>query len=192
MSVSAIAGAVVVLGVQAFYITSEIRMTRRTIRGRDNSADQGTRRLVWILTATAFDVAWVPVIFGFGQMVKFGGWLTWIGVAIMIVGIAYRLNAIKVLGEFFTATVQIQGEHQLIETGPYRRIRHPSYLGLLILALGDGVALANWIALALCATLPLIALMRRIHIEEDALREHFGPVYEEYRDRTWRLVPYLY
>jgi protein-S-isoprenylcysteine O-methyltransferase Ste14 len=158
----------------------------------DNSADKGTRKLVWILSAIAFDGAWLPVMFGFGKLLALGAWLTWVGVVIMISGVAFRQYVINFLGKFFTATVQIRKDHQLVKDGPYRHIRHPSYLGLLILALGNGVALANWMSLLLCITLPAIGIIRRIKVEEKELYDHFGEQYQDYRKSTWRLIPYVY
>jgi len=158
----------------------------------DNSADRGTRRLVWILIFISFSGAWFPVIFDFGRLFALGDWLTWVGVAIMISGVVFRQYVISFLGKFFTATVQIHKDHHLIKAGPYRYIRHPSYLGILILALGDGIALANWISLLLCIMLPAIGIIRRIKVEEKELCHHFGEQYQDYRKNTWRIIPYIY
>ncbi len=192
MIINTIAAVVVIITVQLYYVISETRMTKRTTRGMDNSADRGTRKLVWILSAIAFDGAWLPVIFGFGKLFVLGAWLTWVGVVVMISGVAFRQYAINSLGKFFTATVQIRKNHQLIKDGPYHHIRHPSYLGLLILALGNGVALANWISLLLCIALPTIGIIRRIKVEEKELYRHFGEQYQDYRKSTWRLIPHVY
>jgi protein-S-isoprenylcysteine O-methyltransferase Ste14 len=192
MSASTIAAIVVIIAVQIYYLISETRMTVRTTRGMDNSADRGTRRLVWILIIIAFDGAWVPVIFNFGRLLALGNWLTWVGVFIMISGVAFRRYVISFLGKFFTATVQIRKDHQLIKTGPYRYVRHPSYLGILILALGDGIALANWVSLLLCIVLPAIGIIKRINVEEKELSSHFGGQYQDYRKNTWRIIPYVY
>jgi protein-S-isoprenylcysteine O-methyltransferase len=187
-----IASAVVIIAVQLYNVISETRMTIRTTRGMDNSADRGTRKLVWVLSAIAFDSAWFPVIFGFGKLLSLGAWLTWVGVVIMISGVAFRRYVINFLGKFFTATVQIRNDHQLVTDGPYRHIRHPSYLGLLILALGNGIALANWISLLLCIVLPTIGIIRRIGVEEKELYDHFGEQYQDYRKSTWRIIPHIY
>ena len=192
MIIKTIAAVVAIIGVQLYYVISEIRMTARTTRGMDNSADRGTRKLVWILTAIAFDSAWIPVIFGFGSLLALGNWLTWVGVLIMISGVVFRQYVISFLGKFFTATVQIQKDHQLIKAGPYHYIRHPSYLGILILALGNGIALANWISLLICIVLPAIGLIRRIKVEEKELLDHFGQQFQDYRKSTWRIIPYIY
>ena len=93
MLIKTIVAVVVIIAVQLYYVISETRMTRRTTRGADNSADRGTRKLVWILCAIAFDCAWLPVIFGFGKLLALGNWLTWVGVVIMMSGVADRKAA---------------------------------------------------------------------------------------------------
>jgi protein-S-isoprenylcysteine O-methyltransferase Ste14 len=192
MNARTIVAIVAVIAVQFYYLISETRMTIRTTRRMDNSADRGTRRLVWILIVIAFDGAWLPVIFGFGRLLALGDWLTWIGVVIMTSGVVFRRYVISFLGKFFAATVQIRKDHQLIKAGPYRYIRHPSYLGILILALGDGIALANWISLLLCVVLSAIGIIRRIQVEEKEMYHHFGEQYQDYRKSTWRIIPYIY
>ena len=96
-----------------------------------------------------------------------------------------------VLGKRFSGLVAIQANHELVTTGPYGTIRNPSYLGLLIAMLGWALLFRSWIGVALAAVLipPLIA---RIHAEERMLGGHFGADYETYRQRTWRLIPWLY
>jgi protein-S-isoprenylcysteine O-methyltransferase Ste14 len=190
--IKTIAAVAAIIAVQLYYVISESRMTVRTTRKMDNSADRGTRKLVWILIAVAFYGAWLPVIFSFGKMLALGDWLTWVGVAVMIAGLIFRRYVILFLGSFFTATVQIHRDHQLIRTGPYRYIRHPSYLGILIITLGDGIALANWLSLLLCIALPAIGVVRRIKVEEDELFHHFGEQYRDYREKTWRIIPLIY
>jgi protein-S-isoprenylcysteine O-methyltransferase len=192
MSASIIAAIVVIAAVQCYYLISEIRLAVRTARGTDDAVDRGTMRLVWILVATCYVIAWLPVILDFGRLVGLGDWLTWVGVAIMISGIVFRRYVISVLGKFFTTTVQIQKDHELIKAGPYRYIRHPSYLGILIMTLGLGIALANWISLMLCIVLPIIGVMQRIQVEEKELEQHFGKQYQDYRKNTWRIVPHIY
>jgi protein-S-isoprenylcysteine O-methyltransferase Ste14 len=192
MSASVIAAIVVIITIECYYIISEIRLADRTTRGTDNTLDKGTRRLVWRLTSIGYNLAWIPVIFNFGRLVVLGGWLTWVGVAIMISGVVFRQYAIAFLGKFFTATIQIKKDHQLIQTGPYRYIRHPSYLGILILSLGLGIAMANWISLILCLVLPTIGLIRRIRFEEKELEQHFGKRYQDYMKNTRRVIPFIY
>jgi len=192
MSINTIVAIVVILAIQSYYVITETAMTARTTQGTNSPADRGTRKIVWVLIALAFAGAWPPVIFGFGRLFLLGDWLTWVGVAIMIGAVIFRRYVIFYLGKFFTATVQIRQDHQLIKTGPYRYIRHPSYLGILLLVIGDGIALGNWISLVLCIALPLTGIIRRISVEEKELYQHFGEQYSEYRKITWRMIPYIY
>jgi protein-S-isoprenylcysteine O-methyltransferase len=192
MNEKIIVALVIIITVQCYYLVSELRLTVRTTRGTNAAIDRGTMRLVWILVACCYITGWFPVIFDFGTLVVLGDWLTWAGVAIMIFGIVFRRNAISVLGKFFTSTVQIQKDHQLVMIGPYRYIRHPSYLGILIMTMGLGIALSNWISLILCIVLPVIGIIKRIQVEERELEQHFGTQYQDYRKHTWRIIPYIY
>ena len=88
--------------------------------------------------------------------------------------------------------VEIQTDHRLIETGPYRRIRHPGYLGGLLVLLGVGIATANWLAIVGLMVPVLAAFLWRIRVEEEALRGEFGRQFDSYAGRTCRLVPGLY
>ena len=91
----------------------------------------------------------------------------WLGILLIYAGIALRLYAIKVLGRYFTASVAIAAEQTVIEAGPYRLIRHPSYTGLLITLLGFGLSLTNnWLSLLVMMGCALLGLSYRIHVEE--------------------------
>ena len=89
-------------------------------------------------------------------------------------------------------TVAIVAQHKLVDTGLYRLVRHPAYLGLLASMLGFGLASGNWFSLAAAAVLPPVAILYRIRVEERALLRHFGPAYQAYARRTRRLLPGIY
>jgi protein-S-isoprenylcysteine O-methyltransferase Ste14 len=115
----------------------------------------------------------------------------WIGVFLFLAGGALRLWPVFVLGERFSGLVAIQPGHQLVTSGVYGVIRHPSYLGALIYSLGWGLAFRSGVGVLLAALLvpPLIA---RMNAEEKLLASHFGAEYEAYRARTSRLIPGIY
>ena len=117
--------------------------------------------------------------------------IRWIGVVLFAAGGALRLWPVFVLGHRFSGLVAIQPGHELVMSGVYRVIRHPSYLGLLVNSLGWALAFRSGLGVVLSALLipPLIA---RIHAEERLLRTQFGGEYDSYRNRTWRLIPGLY
>lgn len=129
---------------------------------------------------------------GFGNAGALRPLLGWLGCTCLVLGIAIRLWAVATLRRQFTTVVAIVAQHRLVDSGPYRRVRHPAYLGLLLSLLGFGLASGNWVSLAVAVGLPLAAILYRIRVEERALLRHFGPAYAEYASRTKRLVPGIY
>ncbi len=117
--------------------------------------------------------------------------LFWLGILLINAGVAFRLYAIHTLGAYFTTAVAIAPEQTVIETGPYRLIRHPSYTGFLITVLGLGLCCTNWLSLLVMVGCALIGLSYRIHIEEQVLQEQLGQRYQGYMRRTKRLVPFV-
>jgi protein-S-isoprenylcysteine O-methyltransferase Ste14 len=107
----------------------------------------------------------------------------------MWLGLAIRVWAIAALGRAFRTTVEVDPAQAVVSTGPYRWVRHPSYTGLLLIVAGFGLAVGNWLALGVCAVLPLPALLRRIHIEEAELTDVLGDRYRAYQEQTKRLIP---
>lgn len=127
-----------------------------------------------------------------GLLTLDGDGMRWLGVILFALGGALRIWPVFVLGRRFSGLVAIQKDHELVTNGIYAVIRHPSYLGLLISALGWALAFRSLIGVGLALLLvpPVIA---RIRSEERLLAAHFGAAYEAYRDATpWRLVPHLY
>jgi protein-S-isoprenylcysteine O-methyltransferase Ste14 len=110
----------------------------------------------------------------------------------MVGGLAIRLIAVFSLGKAFSANVAIRQSQQLNQSGVYRFIRHPSYLGLVLIFIAIGLHSGNMVSLV-CACVPTTAaLLYRINIEEAALLYAFAPQYETYRRRTKRLLPWVY
>jgi len=120
-----------------------------------------------------------------------GDALRWLGVAIFAAGGVLRLWPVFVLGRRFSGLVAIQPGHTLVTTGIYRHIRHPSYLGMLLTALGWAFAFRSGVGLLLLALL-IPPLLSRIHAEERLLNMQFGDEYSAYVKRTSRLLPGIY
>jgi protein-S-isoprenylcysteine O-methyltransferase Ste14 len=118
-----------------------------------------------------------------------GWWPVVVGVAIFAAGLGVRAWAVHELGRFFKFTVVVQAGHRVVDTGPYRLIRHPSYTGLLMAELGLGIALGTWLSIPACLLPPLIAFSIRIHHEERVLASELGEPYRSYMARTKRLIP---
>jgi protein-S-isoprenylcysteine O-methyltransferase Ste14 len=122
----------------------------------------------------------------------FGGeGVRWLGALLFIIGGALRLWPVFVLGKRFSGLVAIQPGHRLVTDGIYRTLRNPSYLGMLITAVGWALAFRSGVGLFLAA-LTMIPLIARIHAEEALLRAQFGSEYEAYCARSWRLIPGIY
>jgi protein-S-isoprenylcysteine O-methyltransferase Ste14 len=114
------------------------------------------------------------------------------GLVLFVLGLIVRWIAIIHLGRFFTVNVAIAKDHQLITTGPYRYVRHPSYTGTLLIFLGFGLCMLNIFSLA-AVFLPITAaFLWRMHVEEKALLGAFGERYQSYIASSHRLIPYLY
>jgi protein-S-isoprenylcysteine O-methyltransferase Ste14 len=126
-----------------------------------------------------------------GWWVLDGETIRWLGVFFYLAGGALRIWPIFVLGRRFSGLVAIQPGHELVTDGIYRVIRHPSYLGMIILMLGWALAFRSGFGVILAALIvpPLLA---RIRSEETLLRRQFGDQYDAYRRRTSRLIPGIY
>jgi len=123
------------------------------------------------------------------------GWsdtVFWIGFAVLILSLAFRLWAIAVLGSSFRTTVETHENQQVVRSGPYRLLRHPSYTGLLLACLGFGIAVQNWLSLLLAVALPLTALLYRIHVEEKELVASLEAKYQRYQEETKKLIPWIW
>jgi protein-S-isoprenylcysteine O-methyltransferase Ste14 len=95
------------------------------------------------------------------------------------------------LGHRFSAHVALQEQHTLQTTGWYARVRHPSYLGLILLWLGFALTFRSLVGVLLLAPIVLL-LLRRMNSEERFLAEQFGDAYRDYMQRTSRLLPGVY
>ena len=115
-----------------------------------------------------------------------------IGLALMVVGIAIRYAAVRTLGAFYTRTLRVSAGHQVVDTGPYRFIRHPGYLGTILLLGGAAVATANWFAVAVGPVVVVAMYLYRIRAEEAMLHRSLGEAYGTYAARTSRLIPFVF
>ena len=115
-----------------------------------------------------------------------------VGICLMLAGIGLRWYSAAILGKYFTFDVAIQTGQTLVESGPYRYVRHPSYSGAMLSLLGLGLALGNWAGLLVALCCMGLAYAYRISVEEAALTAALGDSYKQYVSRTWRLVPFVF
>ncbi|RQS68398.1 isoprenylcysteine carboxylmethyltransferase family protein [Burkholderia sp. Bp8963] len=163
--------------------------------GNLSAGDREARDNRWVLAVFAvigFASAFLPAYTDrLGFWTFDGDTLRWIGVVLYCAGGALRMWPVFVLGRRFSGLVAIQPGHTLVTGGIYRHIRNPSYLGLLVNALGWSLAFRSGVGVLL-TVLSLVPLVARIRSEEALLRSHFGAEYDAYFARTWRLIPGVY
>jgi protein-S-isoprenylcysteine O-methyltransferase len=185
----------------ATWSASEVVISLISFRNRSRGSSEGRDRfsffVMWFLIVPPIWFAvliWRHLIFpnGFGNFSTLSPLLGYLGCLVMVFGIAIRLVAVATLKRQFTVTVSIVEKHDIVDTGIYRTVRHPAYLGILTFLLGFGLASGNSFSLAALVVLPLAATLYRIRVEERALLLHFGPAYQKYASRTKRLLPGIY
>ena len=161
------------------------------------------RGSLWVITAAAGAGYWCAFMFAAFAHAHpawraahpgyfLGAWAPWAGAALTVGGTGLRLWAVRVLGRFFTRDVRVSADQIVVQSGPYRLIRHPSYTGGLTAALGVGLALGAWpCALSIMAGM-LSSFYYRMRVEEAALLDALGAPYAAYRARTKRLIPFVW
>jgi protein-S-isoprenylcysteine O-methyltransferase Ste14 len=154
--------------------------------------DRGNRWVIVVLALLGLLDAFLPAYTDRqGCWTLDGEPMRWLGIVLFAAGGILRLWPVFVLGPRFSGLVAIQPGHTLVTSGVYGVIRHPSYLGLLVNALGWGLAFHAGVGVLLTA-LMIPPLLARIRAEERLLRTQFGDEYDAYCARTARLIPGLY
>ena len=176
------------------YVMSELllTMTRRSRSKTGTKQDRSTLGMIWLVIAISV-TAGVFVALNFrAAALPHGAIFAIAGVVLFAAGLILRWWAIITLGRFFTVDVTIEKDHELVERGPFRVIRHPSYAGVLMAFVGFALSLCNWAALPVILVPIGAAFIHRMNVEEDALSRALGPRYANYIKRTKRLVPFVY
>jgi protein-S-isoprenylcysteine O-methyltransferase Ste14 len=128
--------------------------------------------------------------FAFPQIFAVPAWLAALGVGVAALGLVIAVWARHQLGRNWSGEVTVKVDHELVRSGPYRRIRHPIYTGAILMYIGPALVsgrLQGPIALALVA----IAYARKVGQEETALRGEFGAAYDDYRRESWAVIPWI-
>jgi protein-S-isoprenylcysteine O-methyltransferase Ste14 len=180
---------IVQLTVTAWLALEAALIIRDRVRGKGGFArDRGTLWLNVVIITVALGAAGTLTASLKNSAWQFGP-TGLAGPIVMWTGLAVRIWAIVVLGQSFRATVEVDAGQRVVDSGPYRWVRHPSYTGILLLMAGLGLVYGNWPALAVLLVLPTGVLIYRIFVEEAVLTEVLGRAYADYAARTKRLVP---
>ena len=103
-------------------------------------------------------------------------------------GVAFAIWARRHIGRNWSGQITIRQEHELIRTGPYARIRHPIYTGLLLALLGTAIAIGEYRAIIAFAVIA-IGFVVKAKREESLLTKEFGPAFDEHRRQTGFFLP---
>jgi protein-S-isoprenylcysteine O-methyltransferase Ste14 len=184
---------IIIIAFSFLYGFFEIFMSMRQ-RNKRSIIKTDDRLSLWILTISIFLGYWLSFIVGATRIGRIYHWNAFflIGSILVIIGLIIRISAILTLKKQFTYTVTEIENHELIENGLYKSIRHPGYLGQLIIFLGISTALSNWLSVLLMMLPVLIGYIYRITVEERFMIEQMGQKYQDYRKRTKRLIPLFY
>src|SRR5690348_8125841 len=160
-------------------------------RPEASSADRGSLLIVRVSMTVAFALAGlalrIPTASVGDGTVSFG-----LGLVMMWCGIGLRFWSFRTLGRYFTFSVMTSADQPVVTSGPYRFVRHPSYLGVILMLTGLGATDGNWLSLTALALVPLIGFIYRIHVEEAALSMTLGSAYTSYASGRKRLMPHVW
>ena len=115
-------------------------------------------------------------------------WVQWVGVAVSIAPLFYLVWVHRHLDRQWSIALEIQEEHKLITTGPYKRVRHPMYLGIFVYTIGLCIVSLD-VLVILFFVFSIWVNYRRIPNEEQMMIDQFGDEYTEYMQHTGRLLP---
>jgi protein-S-isoprenylcysteine O-methyltransferase Ste14 len=116
-------------------------------------------------------------------------WLRWVGGIITCAGLVLFSWSHLALGRNWTAVLALSNEHEMVQSGPYRYVRHPMYSAFFIIGIGFALLSANWL-IGLIYLVPLLVMyVTRVSLEEKMMIDRFGDSYREYMKHTGRLLP---
>jgi len=175
-----------------FAYVPEFMLIARSTPAAGVKSDRGSMGLIilagWLAFPAAFIVSsWAPYALLSHRTTWFAS-----GLVLLLAGSFLRRYCFRTLGRFFTGNVQIQAGQPVIQHGPYRLIRHPSYTGGMIMYLGSGMALTNWLSALILFGMGAGVYAYRVHVEEWALADAIGQPYRGYMQRTKRFIPFVF
>ena len=155
------------------------------------SSDKGSLPVLYSLITLGYVLSFVIGATKTGRINYWDAFFA-IGMASVAVGLLIRIYSIWTLKQYFTYSVAKVENHKIIETGVYKFIRHPGYLGQLLIFLGISLSMSNWLSVLVMMIPVTFGYLYRIKVEEKFMIEQFGEDYLCYQERTKRLIPMIY
>jgi protein-S-isoprenylcysteine O-methyltransferase Ste14 len=177
------------LGVLIVFGVRRRRFWEAGAGGETQHAERGDRSF-WLLALGMAACFYLPPLeyMLFSGLMPRSNWLEACGLALLISGVALFVWARRSLGKNYSGHVSIKAEQNLVQSGPYRWIRHPAYTGYMLMALGITLGYSSLAGLAAFFFILLPGMSYRVRVEEKLL-EAFGNEYQSYRQRTGRFLP---
>jgi protein-S-isoprenylcysteine O-methyltransferase Ste14 len=174
----------------AWAFVPELILIRKSRRATPSAQDAGTLRLIMVGqrlgVVAAFAASSLPWFVLPWQRLFFI-----LGTCGVLAASILRRICFHTLGRHFTGAVVVSADQPVVDRGPYRWVRHPSYTAGFLLFLGIGMALGSWLSVIIFFTASTLVYARRVKVEEQALLETIGEPYRLYMKRTKRFIPFL-
>ena len=175
-----------------FLVTQELlRRTPEARTLRRGAFERGSMLLIGVTLGVGL---WLPLIANVLRSALFpiDAVEGMVALVVMLIGLGLRVWAAVTLGGYYTRTLTTTKDHRVVTTGPYSRVRHPAYLGVILLWLGFGVLSSSLAVAFLFPVMFIVVYLYRISVEETMLVEVLGDAYVQYQRRTRKLVPFVY
>jgi protein-S-isoprenylcysteine O-methyltransferase Ste14 len=184
---------IIIIAISYLYFFFEVFLNLRQKRKSTvtTSNDKNSLRLLYGLITVGYFLSFAIGATKLGRIYHWNTFFT-IGMSLFVIGLIIRIHSILTLRQFFTYSVAKVENHEIIETGLYKFIRHPGYLGQIIIFLGISISISNWLSI-LAMMLPItFAFLYRIKVEERFMLEQMGENYLNYQKQTKKLIPLIY
>jgi protein-S-isoprenylcysteine O-methyltransferase Ste14 len=174
-----------------FFLIDFIIRKGKTAKSIEQTKDDNLSTI--FIGFTFFIVLVLSAVLNFFNLGEFdNSALARIGVIIMITGILIRIHSMLTLSHYYTRTLITVEKQKIVKKGLYKIIRHPGYLGTILIWSSAGLAMENKIIFTVATILILIAYYYRINNEEKMLLQNFGDEYADYKKQSWRLIPLIW
>jgi len=184
---------IIIIAVSYLYGFFEVFMNLRQ-RSRGKIASSGDKGSLWLLYGLITLGYALAFAIGATKTGRIYAWNTFfaIGMALFVIGLMIRVHSILSLKHYFTYSVARVENQRIIETGLYKFIRHPGYLGQWVIFMGISTSLSNGLSI-LALMIPItLGYLYRISVEERFMVEQLGEDYLNYQGRTKRIIPMIY
>jgi protein-S-isoprenylcysteine O-methyltransferase Ste14 len=184
---------IVIIAVSYLYGFFEVLMNFRQ-RKKSNvyiSRDKGSLWWLYGLITVGYALSFAIGATKIGRVYSWNTFFA-IGMTLFLIGLLIRINSILTLRQYFTYSVAKVQNQKIISTGLYKFIRHPGYLGQLIIFMGISISISNWLSIILMIVPVTLGYLYRIKVEEKFMADQFGEDYKNYQERTKKIIPMVY